>query len=296
MRQQEPAAKKSRRRNFVDKSRSVFDFQKLLRVIDEKHIPKNISIFLQQNQVETPKYPAHRVQKDHERNTTGITERPTGELRQPEPTEAEESAELARVDIENQEASVKALDLPPSKTASWQTATTNEYDGDESDAISDTSFTPPKQLGKFAVIGKDGRRRVLMPGIRGPPGLVGKARPEPKVELSFEKKPVLKKPPVLHGGIALAVMRQEALRPSEKKKEVEKGKEKKEEKPPAEAPTRRRSKKKGPKKQDVEPTEQPASSSTGSRRVGGWESAFLKGVFEIENDLLYDNRWPIATF
>ncbi|KAI1357970.1 hypothetical protein F5Y08DRAFT_346196 [Xylaria arbuscula] len=104
----------------------------------------------------------------------------------------------------------------------------DESDGDTSDAISDTSFTPPKNLGKYARVDNEGRRHVMLQPqpepqkqqrfvqrdtngrrqILPPPGFNDCAPREIESEpaqLTFERKRVLKKPAVECGGISLAV-------------------------------------------------------------------------------------------
>ncbi|KAI1292932.1 hypothetical protein F5Y03DRAFT_402747 [Xylaria venustula] len=178
------------------------------------------------------------------------------------------------------------------------------------DAISDSSFTPPKNLGRFAQLGKDGRRHVVLPtrvtnrapkqqrcvrqanqGRRPPlpcpgePALAptNKKRPATRpAKLTFERKRNFE---VECGGvslISLGVEAQRASRGDEKRKNN--GKENRSA-ANRHSDVQHESSKKKPKMPVVRDN-QPAH----------WESGFLKGVFEAENDLLYDSPWPASTF
>ncbi|KAI1421755.1 hypothetical protein F5Y12DRAFT_800690 [Xylaria sp. FL1777] len=183
---------------------------------------------------------------------------------------------------------------------------------DVSDAISDTSFTPPKNLGRFAQIGNDGRRHVVLPPqltdrgakqqrflqqdnngrqhLLPPPGFhdaapkpVKDLEPEPS-KLTFERKRDFKKPVVACSELSLALKAERALR-GDKTKEKKKKK-------------KSRSAGKRPDIPDkhVSSNCQPNTSATTDGKTPYWESMFLKGLFEREEELLYNGRWPVSTF
>ncbi|KAI3332812.1 hypothetical protein F4824DRAFT_514155 [Ustulina deusta] len=211
-----------------------------------------------------------------------------------------------------------------SKNTTKQAATINTADFEEerhsdvSDAISDTSFTPPKKLGKFAQIDKNGRRHIVLPRaltnhapkkqrfvkkdnkgrrhLLPPPGFHGKAprpvqepEPEPK-KLTFERKRDFKKPNVKCGGISLAVIHEKGSRAERAGKSRSAAK--RPDIPNKPVPFNRE----GVPKRHVPSDNQPTMSAARDGKTAHWESAFLKGVFEIEEDLLYSSRWPASTF
>ncbi|KAI0411825.1 hypothetical protein F5X98DRAFT_367757 [Xylaria grammica] len=200
------------------------------------------------------------------------------------------------------------LDKKPLKSTTKQAVTTNNASGkddersDTSDAVSDTSFTPPKNLGKCVKFDEDGRRHVVpsprvapkqrfvQEGKNGqrnllpPPGfnnlapkIINEVEPEPE-KLTFERRQDFKKPSVKYGGISLAVMREQPER-FEKLK------------------NRRSSKKhKSAPKKHGRSKSQPMISVTVDGKTTCWQSWFLKGVFDAEEDLLYNTRWPASSF
>ncbi|KAI0530238.1 hypothetical protein GGR58DRAFT_524874 [Xylaria digitata] len=139
----------------------------------------------------------------------------------------------------------QTLDHKSSKNNNNQAAPTNAAnpkDGQESvgsDALSDTSFTPPKNIGKCVRYDEDGRRHVILPpGVLeraakerfvqedknrqrkllpspGPNNLapehILEAQQEPE-RLTFERKRNFKKSAVKYGGISLSMMREQPQR------------------------------------------------------------------------------------
>ncbi|RYC54883.1 hypothetical protein CHU98_g11324 [Xylaria longipes] len=260
---QAPTVKKLRQQVLVNKSGNEVDFTKLLKLMNKKYTPSDISAFLQQNR-NRASLSGFRGDKPKDQ---------VSEIRAPEPQPT---------------------------GVSWQT--------DESGAISDTSFTPPKNLAKCARFDDEGRRHILPPPGFGdaapkqqsrfvhgdengrkhlmpPPGFRGalpKLIDEPPVALKFERRKDFKnefeKRQVTHGGISLAAMREQS-QPKGKKNKCSfavRQSEPKKEQPPS------------PKKM--------AGSPPTDRLNGGWESAFVKGVFDAEEDLIYSGRWPASTF
>ncbi|KAJ8106243.1 hypothetical protein ONZ43_g7129 [Nemania bipapillata] len=195
-----------------------------------------------------------------------------------------------------------------------------------SDAISDTSFTPPKSLGKCARIDEQGRRHVLAPpGCReaspppkntrftfldrqkgtkflvAPPGYHHilpreiEEEPQKRETVSFERKENYGKSEVTCGGIAQAV--QESQQRPMTSRKIRFGVE-----PPKQASNGRQA---VARRQNVHleltPPSSPPSSSPPpppsiGRAVAGWTSEFHRKVFEAENDLVFDGRWPASTF
>ncbi|KAI0965391.1 hypothetical protein F4678DRAFT_485335 [Xylaria arbuscula] len=186
--------------------------------------------------------------------------------------------------------------------------TADTKEDEDSDAISDTSFTPPKNLGRFAQLDKDGRRHVVLPTkvtnrapkqqrrtqkptqgrrqILPPPGFHSAApnyarrlalRP---AKLTFERKLDFE---VKCGGVSLIALEVEAMRAS--RGDEKNTKKEKKSRPAANrhSDVQRVSSNKQPRARDEDVS-------------AHWESGFLKGVFEAENDLLYDSRWPASTF
>ncbi|KAI1184918.1 hypothetical protein F5B17DRAFT_433061 [Nemania serpens] len=205
----------------------------------------------------------------------------------------------------------------------------------ESDAISDTSFTPPTlwQLTKLARLDGNGRRHVLAPTV---------FRAEPVIdntecqlayddsaeqcescmkasETLFERRRDFKKAGVERGGISLAVEREKSQRAQETKGnrrirfEVQA--------PPLcsaidsssglMVPTDQKpshhqdTRKERVRNEQVAPTgqrevspppDQPEELPPTDRGAASWTCPLLKKVFETENDLLYDSRWPASTF
>ncbi|KAI2623774.1 hypothetical protein GGS21DRAFT_547037 [Xylaria nigripes] len=143
-----------------------------------------------------------------------------------------------------------------------------------SDAVSDTSFTPPKHLGRFVRLDKDGRPHVLPPPGFKPfaPERVDERSghksaqlgfPEFKVkpvEPFFQRKYDYRKAGVEKGGISLA--REREWWPHKVRRSV-----------PDEPVT--------PIK-NCEPKDK--------------EAAFWTRLFEIEEDYVYNGRWPTSTF
>ncbi|TGJ83231.1 hypothetical protein E0Z10_g5534 [Xylaria hypoxylon] len=158
---------------------------------------------------------------------------------------------FVRENPRNQAPPAQVSDRKTSKNTTKQAVTTNTANhedgeqGDASDAISDTSFTPPKNFWKSARIDEDGRRHVILPpGIAdrapkqrfiredkngqrkllAPPGfhnlpheLISKPEPEPE-KLSFERKQCFEKTAVKYGGISLTMMREQPSRFEKMKK------------------------------------------------------------------------------
>ncbi|KAI1121334.1 hypothetical protein F5Y10DRAFT_272166 [Nemania abortiva] len=180
----------------------------------------------------------------------------------------------------------------------------------QSDAISDSSFTPSTKLnscncvqideggrryvptplqtrptvpwrkGRFVWVDLYGRKHLLPPpGFRDVFPQPLDERPLDPPTVSFERKEVFKKPEVEIGGISLAVM-QAGLSPAQKARRTR--------------PSVVRSHVK-PETPGV-PTNLPAAWPEGSRPVAGWSSPFQKSLYEIEDDLVGNGYWPVSTF
>ncbi|KAI0406346.1 hypothetical protein F4802DRAFT_596372 [Xylaria palmicola] len=231
-------------------------------------------------------------------------------------------------------------DRQPSANA-VQPATTECDEDADSDAVSDTSFTPPKNIKKQVRFDLHGHRHVLRPQellplpvdqpavdhpelnpprpaecltrtkgrytlidpkgynyLMPPPGFHGilprmiAEPPKPKLVLKFEKKQVPKALAVACGGISLAVMG-DRLSPSSKGKKIMFA-------GPVELREHRNMPSvvplttplTTPPQSPVTPTIMP----TEGRAVEGWQSEFMKGVFEAEEDLVFNGRLPVSTF
>ncbi|KAJ8130508.1 hypothetical protein O1611_g3123 [Lasiodiplodia mahajangana] len=192
---------------------------------------------------------------------------------------------------------------------------TNASGGSESGAVSDTSFTPPKKLHRLVRIDDEGRRHVLPPheirrltpfkhksrfihaDLEGkrhllpPPGFSGlfpkhiEEHPVGPCILSFKRRNDFKKAEEQCGGISLAVMKERESSKTPRKVRF------------AMALTRPTGYCPIPPSRRAIPTSMPPPlPSATDRRVAGWSSPFAKRLFEIENELLYDGRWPISTF
>ncbi|KAI0205588.1 hypothetical protein F4808DRAFT_472270 [Astrocystis sublimbata] len=209
----------------------------------------------------------------------------------------------------------------------------NNDDDDNENAVSDKSFTPPRRLKHLVKIDRYGRRHVLPPRGCGtvappkekkqplmqqqqlkpqktrfvttdllgqrhlmpPPGLPGvwfqplnECRGEHSRPLTFERKRDFKeefqtRQQETAGGIALAVAREKEARSEENKN-------KKERRctfsvcqdPPKNTTSNTYKKRAKPRPQN--------------QLIDGWESRTLKGIFDAEEDLLYNTRWPASTF
>ncbi|KAF2963463.1 hypothetical protein GQX73_g10110 [Xylaria multiplex] len=198
------------------------------------------------------------------------------------------------------------------KNQAAPTNAANPRDGQESvgsDALSDTSFTPPKNIGKCVRFDEDGRRHVILPPgavdrtpkqrfvredknrqrkLLPPPGFddlapahIIEVQQEPE-GLTFERKRVFKNPAVKFGGISLAMMREQPQR-FEKLRQMHSEK-------------RKDASKKHKSKKHQRSQSQPLISVTTDGKTTHWQSWFLKGVFDAEEDLLYNSRWPASSF
>ncbi|KAI0451854.1 hypothetical protein F5B21DRAFT_527381 [Xylaria acuta] len=309
MRRQAPTVKKLRQQALANKSGNAPDYTMLLKLMNEKHIPRDISAFLQQSQAEVLKNWVYGPWEDVESRMVDTIKHPVGG----DDTPKRASPSSFRGERPQDKVSGNRFIESRSEAGSWQTATEEAKQHDESGAISDTSFTPPTNLAKCVRFDNEGRRHMLPPpglgnaapkhpsrfvckGVNGqkhlmpPPGfrgalpkLIDEPCRKPPVALKFERKKDFKKEfekrQVTHGGISLAVMREQPTRSKEEKNkcsfEVRQSVPEKEK--PAVPKTR-------------------AGSSPTNRLIGGWESAFLKGIFDAEEDLLYSSRWPASTF
>ncbi|KAI1110192.1 hypothetical protein F5Y14DRAFT_455303 [Nemania sp. NC0429] len=242
--------------------------------------------------------------------------------------------------------------------ASGSTEYYNSISG-ESDAISDTSFTPPNrlQLAQLARIDKYGRQHMVAP--MGFTDATDDQKyqivydnphnpyyPETPATPLFEKRRDFVKSAVKQGGIALAVALRRLQRATEAKStrrihfEVSVPPEKQhctqpsqpratdntqetkstrhvrfEVPAPPEKQHRTHSSQRTrhvrfdvsvpPGKQHRTHSSQPPTpraadntpdSPVTDQQVAVWSSPFQKAVFEAENDLLYDSRWPASTF
>ncbi|KAI0550312.1 hypothetical protein F4679DRAFT_583562 [Xylaria curta] len=197
---------------------------------------------------------------------------------------------------------------PQSEADSWHTVSEAEKQQDDSDAISDTSFTPPKHLARCARYDDEGRR---LP----PPGLGDAA---PKQQSRFvcgdeDGREHLMPPPGFHGALPKLIDEAPVALKFERKMDFKKDLEKRQGGASLVAMHKQSSRSEGKKKKkcsfevstsfsSVSKEEQSASykklaeSPTAGRLIEGWESAFLKGVFDAEEDLLYSSRWPASSF
>lgn len=154
----------------------------------------------------------------------------------------------------------------------------------------------PKHEARFIHEDDQGRKHMLPP-LRfedvTPKSLDGV--PAEMSGLSFERRSNYKKPEVKHGGISLAVMSQKSSPPTRKKKVTFAVTSPHDDKPKTQvAPTTL-----NPKRQAAQTTLPSANlppASNADQPVAIWTSPFLKGIFDTENDLLYDSRWPVSTF
>ncbi|KAI0469238.1 hypothetical protein F4859DRAFT_523041 [Xylaria cf. heliscus] len=312
MRRQAPTMKSLNRQVLFNKDGKVVDLKKLLLMMNEARISKDISTVLQWNRVEIPKDEAYLWQ-DLRCKTDNI--------------KRASSSGSVREKPQGQAPEARISSLQP-ESSSEKTVVETATQDDESDAISDTSFTPPKQLQKRIRYDEHGHREVLPPPVFGhavpkpqsrfiygdrqgrkhlmpPPGfrgalpkLLSEIPSEPKVKLTFERKKDFKKEfkarQGIQGGISLARMREQSSYANEKNKKTENKTKKKEKK----------MKKKCsfevsqtiPQKEQPASPKQPEVPRPAGRLIGGWESAFLKGIFDAEEDLLYSSRWPASTF
>ncbi|KAI1164793.1 hypothetical protein F5B18DRAFT_650447 [Nemania serpens] len=175
-------------------------------------------------------------------------------------------------------------------------------------AISDTSFTPPRQIeiSRFAHLDEEGRRHVLAPpGFRNVAPRYIYEDYEVPAELSFERRTDYKKSDVQYGGISLAVMKQKAAQLTKTRKvRFEVAPISHDDTPKAQAapiafqPTTLEPIGLSPTSLSLiyAPSTTSSPTSTTDQPVAVWSSPFMKGVFEAENDLLYDSRWPASTF
>ncbi|KAI1754874.1 hypothetical protein F4782DRAFT_552780 [Xylaria castorea] len=308
MSRQAPTVRKICQQALVNETGDTLDFMKALKLMNEKHMPNEIVAFVRQNRVEGWNERTYGPWEDVETNTVDIINHPFAGDSEPG------SAQVDRSSTDDSAAALQPV------AGTWQTVaeeTKQDDDSDDdSDAISDTSFTPPKHLVKRVQYDNEGRRRVLPPTGCGnvapkqkqrfvcddgkgrkhlmpPPGFHG-ALPklivepyrEPPITLTFERRKDFKKGfekrQVTPGGISLRAMRKQSSQS-----------EGNENKCSFEVPTSHLS---VPKKEQPASPEKPAESPLIDRLTEGWESAFLKGVFEVEEDLLYSGRWPVATF
>ncbi|KAI0440379.1 hypothetical protein F4803DRAFT_577643 [Xylaria telfairii] len=302
--QQAPTMKALNHQVLNNKGGGYLDFQNFLRAVYEAQSPEHISPLMQKDRLEAPEDLAYDLGQDWRCETNDSVEHP----------KRASSSVIAGENPQDQAAQAQVPD-PPSEANSWKTAIERLEADDESDAISDTSFTPPKKLQNLARYDEYGHRQVLPPPGYGnaaheqqsrfirddgqgrkhlmpPPGFQGalpKAldeRPSLPAVLTFERKKNYKRDfeqrqAKLQSGISLAVTREQSQRVNEKNKKKKGASEVHQAKPKKE---RRASSKK------------PARSPPTNRLIGGWESAFLKGVFDAEEDLLYGGRWPASTF
>ncbi|KAI1147771.1 hypothetical protein F4825DRAFT_455155 [Nemania diffusa] len=190
--------------------------------------------------------------------------------------------------------------------------------GGASAAVSDTSFTPPKNLKNLknlVQLDQEGRRRILAPpGVRGDASPIkhknrfifedpeGKKHliPPPgfrdlfpmKIEkttytaneptFSFQRKDNFEKLEAKYGGISLALMAEKKLAvatPRKMRFSMD--------------PTGYHA---IPRSETERPTSLPPPPPTSNRPVAGWSSSFAKNIFDIENDILYNGRLPVSTF
>ncbi|KAI8944452.1 hypothetical protein F4801DRAFT_585413 [Xylaria longipes] len=290
-----PTVKKLHQQVLVNESGNDVDFTKLLKLMNQKYIPSDIFTLLQQNRVQVSRDWACGPWEDVESKIVDIINHPMILL--PRTPHRKGLRQAVSEEIDHR---IRCLKYELQTGGSWQT--------DESGAISDTSFTPPKNLANCVRFDDEGRRHILPPPgfgdaapkqqsrfVRGdengqkhlmpPPGFRGalpKLIDEPPVALKFERRKDFKnefeKRQVTHGGISLAAMREQS-QPKGKKNKCSfavRQSEPKKEQPPS------------PKKM--------AGSPPTDRLSGGWESAFVKGVFDAEEDLIYSGRWPASTF
>ncbi|KAI0505328.1 hypothetical protein F5B22DRAFT_661639 [Xylaria bambusicola] len=199
----------------------------------------------------------------------------------------------------------------------------DDTNGNVSDAISDTSFTPPKNLGKHVQFDKHGRRHIVLPpqpAARTPyvkrvtqNAARGQQQLEPKpAKLTFERKRDFHKPSVEYSGISLAVKAARADKPKEtekhkKKKSHSTGKQVQQkcllgllhQHSPTDSRHHKSSNHASSGDQATAATGEAAQAtqSSGDKKpVTLWYSRFMKALFEQEEDLLFSGRWPISTF
>ncbi|KAI0423850.1 hypothetical protein F5Y09DRAFT_354482 [Xylaria sp. FL1042] len=190
--------------------------------------------------------------------------------------------------------------------------TTYDEESDVSDAISDTSFTPPKDyLSRYARLDAEGRRHVVLPQgpakrapkqhrfiqedsagrqhLLPPPGFHGAAAKcmdefdewETVTSLSFERKRNVHEYTVPRGGVSLITVGLEPHKrvwgetPKTCRALI--------------LPERYRTK--VPRRSF--PKKKPLARGT---TAAFWESSLEKGIFDTENDLLHNSRWPVSTF
>ncbi|KAI0859871.1 hypothetical protein F4860DRAFT_525661 [Xylaria cubensis] len=312
MRRQAPTAKMLRQQALVNEAEDTLDFVKVLKLMNEKHIASDISAFFQKSRVDGSNKWTCGPQENVKLNITDIINHPVSGDN--ELGSALKRASSSSVRGEEPQGQVSEIRIPESQSTagSWRTVTEAEKEQEDSDAISDTSFTPPKYLARCARYDDEGRRlppprfgnaapkqqkqsrfvhgdgkgrKHLMP----PPGFHG-ALPrlidESPVVLKFERKQDFKKEfekrQVTHGGISLAVTRKQSSRSEGKKN-----------KRSLDISAGRSS---VSKKEQSASLKKPAESPATNHLIGGWESALLKGVFDAEEDLLYGGRWPASTF
>ncbi|KAI1745813.1 hypothetical protein F4680DRAFT_443283 [Xylaria scruposa] len=309
MRHQAPKVRKLHQRALINES-----LMKVLKLMNEKHIPSDNSAFLPKSRVNGSNEWTCGPQEDVKINTTDINNHSVSGDNEPGYAQAVKGASPSSVRGEKPQDRVSEIRIqePQSKAGSWHTVSEAEKQQDDSNAISDTSFTPPKNLARCARYDDEGRRHMLPPPgfgdaapkqqqqqsrfIQGdakgrkhlmpPPGFHGalpKLIDETPVALKFERKRDFKKDfekrQVTHSGISLAVMHKQSSRSEGKKKKC------------SFAVCSSVS-----KKAQGASLKKPVESPAADRLIGGWESAFLKGVFDAEEDLLYSSRWPASTF
>ncbi|TRX92309.1 hypothetical protein FHL15_006924 [Xylaria flabelliformis] len=311
MRRQAPTAKMLRQQALVNEGGDTLDFVKVLKLMNEKHIASDISAFLRKSRVDGSNKWTCGPQENVKLNIADIINHSVSGDNEPGSKRASPSS--VRGEEPQDQVSEIRISESQSVAGSWHTVTEAEKEQDDSDAISDTSFTPPKHLARYARYDDEGRRHMLPPPGFGdaapkqqkqsrfvhgdakgrehlmpPPGFRGahpKLIDESPVALTFERKDFKKeseKRQVTHSGISLAMTRKQSSRSEGKKNkrslDVSAGC----------SSVSKKEQSASLKK----PTESPAT----DHLIGGWESALLKGVFDAEEDLLYGSRWPASTF
>ncbi|KAI0113590.1 hypothetical protein GGR51DRAFT_556739 [Nemania sp. FL0031] len=296
-------------RHVVDKPHRKVHFAKLAGAINEKRS----HIAARRNKIVSPKALVHGIWKRRDSDEETVSEDSQGHSTEASlagsPWAPAQSSGQTREDRnpQDQAVPVQATDVRHS----------NASCGGESDAVSDTSFTPPKKLNKFVRIDDEGRRHVLAPsGFRDqapfkhksrfihidlegkrhllpPPGFRGlfpmkiEEHPVVRCTLSFKRRDDFKKAETQCGGISLAVLEEKNAPRAETKIRFNM-------EPMGPMPTGYRPI--SPSERAIPTSMPPPPPSPTDRRVAGWSSQFAKNLFEAENELLYDGPWPISTF